>query len=49
MTSLLIEILQSWLPSRSSTLLDLTLNSLGALTGVVCYMIFSKQGGRPHF
>lgn len=49
MTSLLIEILQSWLPSRSSTLLDLTLNSLGALTGVVCYTIFSRRRPRPHF
>jgi hypothetical protein len=32
--SLAIEIVQAWMPSRSSDLLDLTLNTLGGLVGV---------------
>ena len=43
MTSLLIELTQCWLPSRSSTLLDLILNSLGAVVGVVLYGIVQKR------
>ena len=35
--SLLIEIIQAWLPSRSSDLLDLILNTLGALLGARTY------------
>ena len=35
--SLSIEILQAWIPSRSSDSLDLILNTLGALLGVMIY------------
>ncbi len=35
--SLTIEILQAWMPSRSSDYLDLVLNTLGALLGVMAY------------
>ncbi len=35
--SLFIEILQAWIPSRSSDFLDLLLNTLGALLGVMIY------------
>jgi len=35
--SLAIEILQAWMPSRSSDFLDLVLNTLGALLGVMIY------------
>ena len=49
MTSLLIEISQSWLPSRSSTLLDLILNSLGAILGAALYGIYRKRRFRPTF
>lgn len=35
--SLAIEILQAWMPSRSSDCLDLLLNTLGALLGVMIY------------
>ena len=38
--SLAIEIVQAWMPSRSSDLLDLTLNTLGGLFGAVgCVII----------
>jgi hypothetical protein len=33
--SLIIELVQAWIPSRSSTMLDLILNTLGALIGVI--------------
>ena len=45
-TSLLIELSQCWLPSRSSTLLDLILNSLGTGAGVALYGIFQRRSGR---
>lgn len=45
LTSLFIEISQSWMPSRSSTLLDLILNTLGALTGVVSYRVYNWHRG----
>lgn len=35
--SLTVEILQAWIPSRSSDFLDLVLNTFGALTGVMTY------------
>ena len=35
--SLTIEIFQAWMPSRSSDYLDLVLNTLGALLGVITY------------
>ena len=38
--SLIIEIAQSWIPSRSSSMLDLFLNMLGALFGAMCYQFY---------
>jgi VanZ family protein len=45
MVSLLIETVQAWLPSRSSQMLDLTLNTLGALSGGIICRLFLAQ---PH-
>jgi VanZ family protein len=47
--SLFIEIVQAWIPSRSSHMLDLILNTLGALMGTIIYRffivrIYSKRG-----
>lgn len=39
--SLIIEIVQAWLPSRSSIMLDLIFNTLGALTGAIILRIFN--------
>ena len=36
--SLVIEILQAWIPSRSSDILDLIFNTLGTLLGVMLYI-----------
>ncbi len=45
--SLIIEILQAWIPSRSSDILDLMLNTLGALTGAIMYkFIFMRIYGK---
>jgi hypothetical protein len=38
--SLIIEIVQAWIPSRSSHMLDLILNTLGALIGAILYRVF---------
>lgn len=38
--SLIIEIAQSWMPSRSSSMLDLMLNTLGAVLGAMCYLFY---------
>ena len=38
--SLIIEIAQAWMPSRSSSMLDLILNTLGALLGAMCYRFY---------
>ena len=46
LTSLFIEISQSWMPSRSSTLLDLILNSAGTVAGVTAYMIYARYRHR---
>ncbi len=43
--SLLIEIIQAWLPSRSSDLQDLILNTLGALLGARTYWNIKKIVG----
>ena len=40
-----IEILQAWIPSRSSSMLDLLLNSLGGWTGAYAYRFFGKVQG----
>ena len=47
--SFIIEIVQAWIPSRSSHMLDLILNTLGALIGALVYRffivrIYSKRG-----
>jgi len=41
MASLTIEIIQAWMPSRSSDLLDLGANTLGALIGAIACRIFN--------
>lgn len=38
--SLIIEIVQAWLPSRSSSMLDLIFNTLGALIGAIILRFF---------
>jgi len=38
--SLIIEILQAWIPSRHSEMLDLILNTFGALIGAIMYRFF---------
>ena len=38
--SLMIELAQAWIPSRSSQMLDLILNTLGAGTGVICHSVY---------
>jgi len=43
MLSLSIEIIQSWIPSRSSHTLDLMLNTLGAWLGTYAYKFFSNE------
>jgi VanZ family protein len=40
--SLIIEILQGWLPARTSSMLDLSLNTLGAWLGVRFFIIFCQ-------
>ena len=39
--SLFIEIVQAWIPSRSSSMLDLILNTLGALIGAIILSFLS--------
>jgi hypothetical protein len=41
--SLSIEIIQSWIPSRSSHTLDLTLNTFGSWLGTYAYRFFSNE------
>lgn len=40
--SLTIEILQTWMPSRSSQSLDVILNTLGAILGALVYKLISR-------
>ena len=40
--SLAIEILQAWMPSRSSSMLDLVLNTIGACMGAFTYRFFNR-------
>ena len=40
--SLIIEIAQAWMPSRSSSMLDLILNTLGAMIGAMCYRFYLR-------
>ena len=42
--SLTIEIVQAWMPSRSSNMLDLMSNTSGALIGAVIYQLIVKLG-----
>lgn len=43
--SLTIEIIQAWMPSRSSSMLDLMSNTSGALIGVLIYLLIVKLVG----
>ena len=40
--SLALEIVQAWMPSRSSHMLDLILNTLGGWSGVISYKFIQK-------
>ncbi len=42
--SLFMETLQVWLPNRTSSLLDLALNTIGAYLGIILIKILSQQG-----
>ena len=42
--SLAIEIIQAWMPSRTSSMLDLMSNTSGALIGSVVYLLFVSLG-----
>ena len=44
--SLIIEILQAWVPSRSSDGLDLVLNTLGGCLGVTGYILLNRKQKR---
>jgi glycopeptide antibiotics resistance protein len=42
--SLMIEISQAWIPSRSSDSLDLMLNTIGGFAGaLICYQVIGKR------
>lgn len=41
--SLTIETMQAWMPSRTSSVLDLTLNTAGTILGALCYHCGIKQ------
>ena len=43
MVSLIIEISQAWVPSRSSTIHDLILNILGGLAGIIVFRWFISR------
>jgi VanZ family protein len=44
LVSIFIEIVQAWIPSRSSSMSDLILNTCGALTGsIICSRIFANR------
>jgi len=42
--SLIVEIVQAWVPSRSSDMLDLISNTSGALIGAVIYLLIVRLG-----
>jgi len=44
--SLTLEIIQAWIPSRSSHMLDLLLNTLGGWVGVISYRFIQKAKGQ---
>ena len=43
--SLMIELAQAWIPSRSSQMLDFILNTLGAGIGVICHSVYRNYFG----
>ena len=43
--SLMIELAQAWIPSRSSQMLDFVLNTLGAGIGVICHSVYRNYFG----
>jgi hypothetical protein len=49
MVSLALEVLQAWMPSRSSSMLDLVLNTLGAWIGAMSCRFFLKAAGIQRF
>jgi VanZ family protein len=44
--SLFMETLQTWMPGRDSSLLDLTTNSVGAIIGIIGIMVAGRSGNR---
>ena len=41
--SLSIELIQAWLPTRDSSLIDLICNSIGTILGIVTFQVFRKE------
>ena len=51
LTSLSIEVIQSWIPTRSSDISDLILNTFGAMIGAIIYAFllhYKKLGSSPN-
>jgi hypothetical protein len=46
--SLIIEIAQAWMPSRSSQMLDLALNTLGGFSGAILFKMISVVQDKQH-
>jgi len=47
--SLTIELIQAYLPTRDSSLIDVVMNSAGAILGVAVYQILSKTESSPRW
>lgn len=43
LVSIALELFQAWIPSRSSQMMDLVLNTLGGFTGAVLYRFFRRK------
>lgn len=43
MLSFCMEVVQAWIPTRSSSVLDLAMNTLGALFGLLIFIMISKK------